>query len=247
MDETRTFWKILGDFVGKLDWTNPFTYLSILGALGAPTAFIQGWRWIRTFWNTTVLHLRYPSIFTDFYFKSRDFGYRIMEDGNTYLNVRRETVVSKVNGLESIPINYKWSGDGDIGIEIEPATITLRDRPRLTGKVETRKSIVFETPLSKKQHFSFIMRMRCVATRRQPEPFVSSTSKRRVDKLILRITFPVDRRPGRVTYRLLDGDGVEQSHQTLECSDYLTGEYRAEIRYPKPLYEHRIEWEGDQY
>lgn len=243
MYDTRNSWQILYDFFGKLDWTSPFTYLSILGALGAPSAFIQGWRWVRAFWNTTLLQFRYRSVFTDFYFEARDFGYRIMEDGKTYLNVRREKVISKTKRLESIPINYRWSGDGEIEIHIEPASLTLVDRPRLAGTVDARKSVVFEKPLSKRERCSFIVRMTCTATRRQPEPFVSSVSKRRVDSLILRVAFPVDKRPARVTYRLLDGDGLEKSHRTLECSDYLTGEYRAEIRYPKPFYDHRIEWE----
>jgi len=159
------------------------------------------------------------------------------------LNVRRETVVSMIKKLESIPIKYRWSGDGEISVEIEPNALAIRDRPPLAGKVDTRKSIFFEKPLDKKESCSFVIRMRCIASRHQPEPFISSMSIRRVDKLILRVAFPIDRHPSHVTYRLLDADGLETSHKALECSDHLTGEYRAEIKYPKPFYEHRIEWD----
>jgi len=238
----RLLYEILA-FIGKLNWGEPLTYLAILGALGAPGTFVQVWRWLLRFWNTTLLQIRHPAVLKDFYFTTRDFGYRILEDGKTYLNVRRETVVSKVKGLDSIPFNYKWSGSGEITEEIEPASLTIRDRPKIAGKTATRKSVFFEQPLDKRQKCSFTLNVYCVATVRQPEPFVSSASSRRVDKLILRVAFPLSAFPARVAYRVLDVDGSEKYRKTLDCSDYLTGEYRIEIKYPKPFYEHRIEWE----
>lgn len=225
-----------------MNWKDPFTYLAILGAVGAPSTFWQVAKWLKSIWKTTLVQFWHPAIFKDFYFTTRDFGYRILEDGQTYLCVRRETIVSKKKNLESIPINYNWSGVGQITEEIEPSSLRLQDRPKLAGKIETRKNIVFEKPLGKREECSLILRFRCVATDRQPQPYISSTSKRRVDKLILRVAFPLERLPTEITYRLLDGDGVEKSHSSLECSDYLTGEYRIEIKYPKPFYEHRIEW-----
>ncbi len=168
-----------------------------------------------------------------------------MEDGKTYVNVRRETVVSKIGELDSIPVNYRWSGSGEISQEVDPKEVIIRDRPRVSGKLETRISVCFEKPLKKGEKYSFTLRLRCAANDKQPEPFISSSSKRRVDKLILRVSFPLDNLPAQVTYRVLDGDGTEKSHAALDCADYLTGEYRVEARYPKPFFEHRIEWERE--
>jgi len=243
MDTAGSIWDAVGTFLGKIDWRHPLTYLVILGAIGAPEVFVRACRSLKVFWNTTLLQIRHPSVFKDFYFITRDFGYRIMEDGNTYLNVRRETVVSKVKRLESIPFRYMWSGQGKIEEAIQPKTMTIRDRPKLAGKVDTRRSIFFERPLRKREKCSLVLHIKCVASEKHPEPFISSTSTRRVDKLILRVAFPLGRHPTHVAYRLLDDDGNEKSRRMLECSDYLTGEYRVEIKYPKPFYEHRIEWE----
>lgn len=179
----------------------------------------------------------------DFYYSERDFGYRVLEDGTSYLHVRRESIVCMVKRLESVPITYRWTGSGEISLKTEPESLTVHDQQKVVGKVETRKSIVFETPLKKRQRCTYALVMQCAATQVQPEAFLASGSRRRVDKLILRVAFPVNRRPTRVTYRILDGDGCEKSHEALECADYLTSEFRKEIRYPKPFSEHRIEWE----
>jgi hypothetical protein len=243
MDTPLNVLQELKAFFGKLDWKNPFTYLAILGALGAPSSFIQAWRWIRSFGNTALLRWWRPAVLNDFYYIERDFGYRILEDGSTYLSVRKESVVSMVKQLASVPVSYLWSGGGEITPRVEPNSLSLEDRPKVVGRRATCKCVVFEKPLEKREKRTFVLILRCEVKDHQPENYVSSSSSRRVDKLILRVAFPVDRRPARVTFRILDGDGSEKSHEALECADYLTGEYRKGIRYPKPFFEHRIEWE----
>ena len=137
-----------------------------------------------------------------------------------------------------------WSGAGEVTASVKPESITLEDRPRVAGRVATRKSVVFEKPVAKGESCQFVLEVRCVAAEgHQPEPFVSTASSRRVDRLILRASFPLSRMPARVSHRLLDSDGGEVSHEMLECSDPLTGEFRIDVKYPRPFFEHRIEWE----
>lgn len=166
-----------------------------------------------------------------------------MEDGLTYLSVRRETIVSMIKSLSAVPLTYRWTGNGEITENIYPNNITLYDIPKVMGKIGVRKSLGFETPLGKRTKLTYSVVLKCKAIVSKPESMLASGSSRRVDRLILRVAFPVDKHPAHVTYRLLDSDGVEKSRAALECSDHLTGEFRKEIRYPKPFYEHRIEWE----
>lgn len=231
-----TFWD-------KLDWASPYTYLGILGALGAPNVVIQALRLIRAFWNTTLLSIRHRAVLTDFYYKQRDFGYRILEDGASYLHVRRETIVSMVKSLESATVHYRWTGRGAITERVEPTSFRIVDGTAIIGKTGKRKVINFEKPLGKRKELTYTLILACRADEEPPEQFISSTSSRRVDRLILRLAFPVSQRPQNVTFRILDADGVEKARSALECCDHLTGEYRHEISYPKPFYEHRIEWE----
>lgn len=231
------------DFFLKLDWSHPSTYAAILGSLGAPKVFIGTGRYIRLQWNTRFMRYRRRGVQSDFYYVKRDHGYRIMDDGTTYVNVRTEEIVSLSKKLARIPLTYLWSGKGQIRVEIRPSTLTVVDAPKITGKVQTRKHIVFETPLRKGKKAEYTVILSCDAGERQPEPFLSSASARRVDMLILRVVFPSSKRPTRAVYRALDPDGNEKARQVLECFDDLTGEYRKTIRYPKPFFEHRIEWE----
>jgi hypothetical protein len=230
-------------FFSQLDWKSPYTYLAILGTLGAPSTIWKAYQWISRLWNTSFLRFRYRSIHNDFYYKNRDFGYRVMEDGVTYLNVRRETVVPLVKGVAGIPINYRWTGIGDITPTLLPNNLTLEDAPKIVGKISVRKLVRFESPLDKRREYSYNVLLSCRADNHQPEPFISSGSSRRVDNLTLRVAFPVDKRPKHVTYRVLDSDGNESAREVLDLSDPLTGEYRKEIKYPRPFSEHRIEWE----
>ncbi|SRR6266851_3733832 len=229
-------------FLAQLDWKSPYTWLGILGALGAPSSVWKTVRWVGKLWNTSLIRLRHPAILKDFYYRSRDFGYRVMEDGITYVSVRREEIVS-LSTLESVPLNYRWTGSGEVAERIEPNHLEIKDRPKIIGKLGIRRSVFFEKALDKGQESTFIVVLTCKAVNGQPENMIATSTARRVDKLVLRVAFPLNNRPSHVTYRLLDSDGVEIAKATLECSDFLTGEYRKEISYPKPFFEHRIEWE----
>lgn len=230
-------------FFAQLDWKNPNTYLGILGAVGAPATIYHAVKWIIRFWHTTLLQVRHPSIHKDFYYKSRDFGYRVMEDGATFLNVRREVLVPLAKNLTSVPLNYRWTGTGEITEDVSPNTVTIEDAPKIMGKMGARRSVHFQGGLEKGKEYSYTLILSCRATSHQPESFLASGSSRRVDSLILRVAFPIDNRPNHVTYRVLDSDGTEKERLALELSDPLTGEYRKEISYPRPFFEHRIEWE----
>lgn len=235
-DGTVSFWS-------KFDWHSPYTYLGVLGAIGAPSTIWKSISWIRRIWGTSFARIRYPAILKDFYYKKRDFGYRILEDGKTYLSVRREVVVSSIDGLGSTPFSYRWTGEGEVFERVEPNTLEIEDAEAVVGKASVRKRIRFQKPLGKREEVAYSVVLQCNADNKQPLKFLSTGSSRRVDCLILRVAFPISRRPEHVTYKLLDSDGRESGRVILECTDYLTGEFRKEIQYPKPFYEHRIEWE----
>jgi hypothetical protein len=165
-----------------------------------------------------------------------------MEDGTTFVSVRREEIVSRTT-LDSVPLTYRWTGSGEVVERIEPNNLEIKDRPKIIGKIGVRRSIFFEKALDKNQETTYTVILTCKAVNGQPECMISTSTARRVDKLVLRVAFPLNNRPSHVTYRLLDSDGVEKAKATLECADFLTGEYRKEISYPKPFFEHRIEWE----
>lgn len=243
MFTTDSWFQPIRTFFLQLDWKSPYTYLGILGALGAPSTIYHAGRWLRRFWHTRFLRFRYRSIHNDFYYKSRDFGYRVMEDGVTYLSVRRETIVPLKDNVEGVTVFYRWTGNGTVTECVSPNTVRIKDAPKILGKLSTRRIITFEGGLEKGKEYSYTISLSCQAKNGQPESFLSSQSSRRVDNLILRVAFPIDKRPEHVTYRMLDSDGNEKESSTVELGDPLTGEYRKHIRYPRPSFEHRIEWE----
>jgi hypothetical protein len=243
MPTVQPWFEAISCFFAQLDWKNPSTYLGILGAVGAPSTIYHAARWAGRFWHTTFLRVRHPSIHKDFYYKSRDFGYRVMEDGTTYLNVRRETIIPLSKTVSGVPVTYRWTGSGDITETVLPNTVTIQDAQRIVGKMSIRRSVHFQGGLEKGKEYSYTLLLSCKATNHQPDSFLASRSSRRVDNLTLRVAFPIDKRPAHVTYRVLDSDGTERERLALELSDPLTGEYRKEIRYPRPFFEHRIEWE----
>ena len=219
-------------------------WLTVLGTYGFIEAILRLYRYIPRLYPWASWRWYNRTSDKEFYFRHREFSCRVYPGGQQYLVVREETVVARAK-LSSVPISYQWTAQGPISERILPESLALVDAQRIKGQTSVRKRIQFKSELEKgqEQTYTFILRCCCTPNSPPPEPFLSSTSNHRVDRLILRVIFPVDEMPKRVFRVEQDRDGHELARCQIELTDYVNGEYRVEIRQPRAHTTYLLEWE----
>lgn len=228
-----------------IEWFGSQHGLVFLGILGTYGALEAGWRVIKTTpvaWRNGAYKWRNRHLSRDFYYTDREYAYRIGADSRSYLYIRRETVVA-LQDLKEIPISYRWTGEGDTEPTIAPDSFTLVDAARIKGQARTRKLIRPASPLKKNDTVSYAFTVNCTVDGKEPEPFIGCSSSRRVDRLVLRVIFPLAHLPSRVWYVVQNPDGQEIIRKEVEKFDPITGEYRTEIRTPDAHLIYIMDWE----
>jgi hypothetical protein len=122
-------------FFSKIDWAHPSTYLGILGALGAPAVIWKALKLLGQVLYPLWLRVSQRGLVRDFFYNSWDIGYRIPSAGERYLYIRKESITSCKKGLLEIPLQYRWTCEGDFQEDVTPAPYSLQDVPRDTGQV----------------------------------------------------------------------------------------------------------------
>jgi len=229
-------------FWDKLAGAKWIVIWGLLGAYGAMEAGLRTLRGVPRAWSWSRYHWRNRHLAKDFYYKHREYAYRISPDGRTYLHVRRETVVAQ-KALIEIPISYRWTGEGEVEAGVEPSSFSLTDAARIKGQTRTRKLIRPDQALRKGDEAEYTFTVKCAVTGKPPEPFLGCQSSHRVDELILRVLFSLQRLPLRVWYVTQNPDGQEISREAVERFDPITGEYRKHINHPDAHILYILEWE----
>jgi hypothetical protein len=234
--EPPTLWDHLSNAKWIVIW-------GVLGAYGAIEAFFRLLHGAPKLWYSVSYRWRNRQLGNNFYYKFREASYRIFPEGRRFLYIRRETVVSTKNELTEVPFSYRWTGDGTVTQSIIPGSFKLADAPRIRGQSSQRKSVQFDKPLAKKEEQTYTITLDCSATGKMPEDFLGSTSSHRVDQLVMRVIFPLERLPKLIFCVSLDKDGHEISRQAAPAIDPITGECRYEIMRPEAHTVYQIDWE----
>lgn len=226
----------------KLTFSDPTVWLAVLGTYGAIEASLRLVRAIPKWAGELKRKWQYRLLDKDFYFNKRESGYRVLEDGTTYLHVRRETVVA-LKTITEIPVSYSWTGEGTTAETVSPSKYRLEDVPRIKGQTRIRKKLVLDAPLGKGKSVTYTFEVKCTRTGKPPETFLGSLSSHRVDDLMLRVIFPIGGVPSKVFYAERDADGNELVKEPVSDVDPISGEFRRRIPFARPHIHHILEWE----
>ena len=217
--------------------------LAILGAYGAIEGVCRLVRVVPVWWKRLKGWWRSKTRDEEFYFVSRETGVFMDPDAKRFHYVRQEKVRA-IKHVERIPISYRWSGTGTITPRVIPDCHILEDSPRGVGQISTTKRLILHPPLEKSKEAEYYFILDCEIGDRAPEPYVSSATSHRVDKLIIRAVFPYNQIPRRVFYIERDADGFERVKEELKLPDILTGEFRKQVLYAEPHIRYILQWES---
>jgi hypothetical protein len=190
----------------------------------------------------------------DFYYKERLMCYRLLEDGQTCWQLRIDEVVPLRENLTSVPLGYGWTGEGDVTEDVKvlaPSDRTGNVRvgtPAYGGRFnrylycdinpKIPKRWLFWKQESCKVQFD----VRAKPIQKKPEPFLASRSEHRVDKLVLRVAFRLDRIPAQVVFRVLNNMNENQEPQKVLEPDPFTGEFAVVVNGARPHVRYYIGW-----
>ncbi len=217
-------------------------WLAILGLYGTIEGVLRLVRCIPKWYRSLRNSLQSKVHDTEFYYSYRETGYIVMPGGTEFVNSRRERIVP-IRRLEQVPLNYGWSGEGDISEELFPGSFRIETLSRIPGQRTTqRKMIKFDSPRERGQEVEYTLLLKCKRTGKAPEPYLSMKSPHRVDEMLLRVVFPANLLPDQVFYVRRNEDGIEQHREAIKERDALTGEFRKLIRFAEPHHQHVLEW-----
>lgn len=233
--ENTSLWDTLGGTKWIVIW-------GLLGTYGAVEAFFRLLKGVPKAFNWVRYHWRNRHLAKDFYYKRREYAYRIGADQRTYLHMRRETVVA-LQRITEIPVSFRWTGEGEVETSIEPGTFSLVDAARIKGQTRTRKLIRPDTALEKRGTAEYTFTVKCTVNGKQPESFLGSQSSHRIDELILRVIFGLSHMPNHVWFVVQNPDGQETLREVIDRCDPITGEYRKLVKRPDAHLIYILEWD----
>lgn len=216
-----------------------YLFLGLLGAWGFGVWCAER---VKQAWANYKRRQRAIRTARDYYLETRELGYRICEEEGRYICLRKETVVSLVDGLQSITLGFCWTGQGNKTETIDPPW-RLEDLPRQPGENVERREVFFPEPLAKGERRSYTFIVDCQQTGEAPEPFLSSYSDGRVDSLMLRVMFPLDRLPQEISYRIVRPvDAKILEEQRNLPVDRLSGQCEKTVPDCIPHTKHMLRW-----
>jgi len=233
---------IIDQLVARLASPAALIVWGLLGAYGAIEAFLRLLRGIPKLYYWCLYKWRNRHIAKDFYYTSREASYRIYPDGKTFLYPRKETVVALKDNFSEVPFSFRWTGEGTVEASISSG-FTMVDAPRIRGQARERKLIHLDNAINKGEECSYTVTVKCGCDRKQPEPFLGTSASHRIDQLAMRLVFPLENLPRRVSSTIQDRDGHELDRRAVEDVDLITGEYRIDVKRPDAHTIYQMEWE----
>ena len=184
----------------------------------------------------------------DFFYRERILGYRMCEDGS-YLSIRDEVIVL-LQRRDAIRFGFGWTGEGRLEEELlspADAQVKILDRPSGSDTDLTSfRHLVKRNghPFEKGETVRFGYRVRGFAENTKPQPHLSSKSEHRIDRLVLRVAFPLNAIPETVVFEIRGRMGESEREPKKLPVDPLSGECRVEEERPRPNTRYLIRWDA---
>lgn len=243
----------MGSFL-ELVWQNKTVTVGlVLSALGAWQTF----SWILAGSKRVVTEvqrrMRNRHAHKGYYLRERVCEYRVAGPDGVFFSRRIDEVAPLDPMVSQVRLAYRWTGEGPVDppkVNVLTPGIKARLEPD-TGLHEGGKewnafALVFDPPLKRRGWRADSVRFESVhqiKPTKAPQPFYSTKTEKRLDRLVIRIAFPPTQLPKAVKFSIVNSFGQDLEPPTTLTVDPFSGLCEVVKLSVQPFARHRVSWD----